>query len=466
MSDIWGTDGGVYLGFGSKETTGDPPPMSSPLCYVGDRHIVTIGPNGSGKTRRLLLPNLARLNKWSMLVVDPKGELAMMTARHRLAAGSDVIFLNPFNLFGMKSTGFNPVAALDPGTAEQPGEDFADDALGLAEAIIRVEGKDPHWGQAAQELIAALIMYVRLTEKSPGAGSLAEVRRLLGLSPPEFRDTIRDIMIAGIRHDWEELTSKVGRFAEISPQNNEMNSVLSTALTQTRWLDSRPIKNDLSGGTYDFSQMKQRPVTVYLILPARRLVTHSTWLRLMITSIVQPLMKDTRAAKVPVLLMLDEYFPLARGGFSVIEDNMAMFRGFGLKLWTVFQDLSQAIRLYGNSWESFVANAGVLQSYAPQDIVTANYLSERTGKTSRDLLNWSQGAQAGAQSSGGTISLSKTQTPLMLPQDLRNMDNGFFVMFSHKAKGTIAGYTPYPNKLAGMEQIMRLDPAEQPAVAP
>jgi type IV secretory pathway TraG/TraD family ATPase VirD4 len=178
MSNVWGRNGGVYLGFGSDETSGPAPPLDAPLCYVGDRHIVSIGPNGSGKTRRLLLPNLVRLHEWSILVVDPKGELAAMTAGHRLEAGSDVVFLNPFNVFGMGSNGFNPIAALDPGTPKQPGDDFPDDALGLAEAMIRVSAKDPHWGQAAQELIAALIMYVRLTEKKPGEGSLRDVRAL------------------------------------------------------------------------------------------------------------------------------------------------------------------------------------------------------------------------------------------------------------------------------------------------
>jgi type IV secretion system protein VirD4 len=227
------------------------------------------------------------------------------------------------------------------------------------------------------------------------------------------------------------------------------------------------MKADLAQGDYDFSLMKQRPVTVYLILPARRMATHSTWLRLMIASIVQPLMKDVTKARVPVLFMLDEYFAMARGGFSIIEDNMAMFRGYGIKLWTVFQDLSQAIRLYGETWESFVANAGVLHSFAPQDLVTADYLSKRTGQAGRNIMNWSQVSEAGVQTAKGNINLSQTPMPLMLPQNLRNMDAGFSVMFSHKAKGTIPGYAPFPteleNMIEGMAAINARDPENAPA---
>lgn len=34
--------------------------------------------------------------------------------------------------------------------------------------------------------------------------------------------------------------------------------------------------------------------------------------------------------------------------------------------------------------------------------------------------------------------------PLMLPQDIRNMDDGYTVLFSHRIKGTARAYLPYP----------------------
>ena len=44
---IWGVNGGIGLGIGVD---------GKPLPYVGDRHICLIGPNGTGKTKRLLIP--------------------------------------------------------------------------------------------------------------------------------------------------------------------------------------------------------------------------------------------------------------------------------------------------------------------------------------------------------------------------------------------------------------------------
>jgi type IV secretion system protein VirD4 len=196
-------------------------------------------------------------------------------------------------------------------------------------------------------------------------------------------------------------------------------------------------------------------------LPARRLGTHATWLRVMIASIIQPLLKDTRRPKVPVLLVLDEYPALAAGGFAVIEKNMAMFRGFGIKLWTVWQDLAQAERLYGKGWESFVANAGVLQSFAPQDVVTAEHLSKlmpltvmRSEAENRSFDGSADGKPAAEKHS---LNTSEQGMPLMLPQHLRNMDDGFSILFSYKLKGPARAFFPY--KVTGLDEIYARDPS-------
>ena len=180
--------------------------------------------------------------------------LAAMTAKHRADHGSQVVRLNPFNAFDLGSDGFNPVASLDTAS-----DDFADDAMGLAEAMIRVEGREPHWSQSAQDLVCALIMYVRLVLPNP---SLADVRTLLGQGSDDFRRTVlaREIEYAGrtipgmiataIIRDCPELETKASRFGDITPDNRELTSIMSAALTQTRWLDSRPVKADLAKGAF------------------------------------------------------------------------------------------------------------------------------------------------------------------------------------------------------------------------
>ena len=76
------------------------------------------------------------------MVVDPKGELYAITSDYRRTV-SDVIVLNPFNVLDFGSDGFNPLDTLDPKSPT-----FYDDAAALGEALIQVEGNDPHWGES------------------------------------------------------------------------------------------------------------------------------------------------------------------------------------------------------------------------------------------------------------------------------------------------------------------------------
>ena len=80
--------------------------------------------------------------------------------------------LNPFNVLGLGSAGFNPLAALDPASAN-----FYDDAAALGEALINIEGKDPHWSQSAQGLLVALLMWEKI--KNGDAANLENVRAML-----------------------------------------------------------------------------------------------------------------------------------------------------------------------------------------------------------------------------------------------------------------------------------------------
>ena len=501
MANLWATNGGVYVGFKADSTEGKPPSLRTALRYAEDRHNCSIAPNRTGKTKRFVLPALFDLTGWSIVVNDIRGDLCAMTEAHRRAAGNIVIKLNPFNVLDLGSDGFNPIQSLELN------DDFPDDALQLAEAVIRVEGKEPHWSQAAQELIAALIMYVRIVIPD---GSFADVRALLGYddrgirrlvlggrntdprqyemfqddpgsvpkgyTPPfQYNDKLYPGILAAARiHKWPEMAVKAARFGDINPENRELHGVLSTCLTQTRWLDSRAVKRDLSRNPFDFAVMKNRPVTVFLILPADRLGTHSSWLRLIIASILRKLMRDARKAKVPTLLAFDEYAALAGSsgygaddaadGFPVVARNMPMLAGFSIKLWTIWQDLAQAEKIYGKGFESFLSNAGVVQFFAPQDITTAEYISKRSGQRTVALGSRGESLSPGPGMPGGvqrseSANLSYIPMPLMLPQDARNMDPGFSIIFTHLDKGAIRSYAPYPTELPHLRSICALDPS-------
>ena len=54
--------------------------------------------------------------------------------------------------------------------------------------------------------------------------------------------------------------------------------------------------------------------------------------------------------------------------------------GYGLQLWPILQDMSQLKDLYGARANTFVANAGVLQTFGVNDFETAKWLSQMIGR--------------------------------------------------------------------------------------
>lgn len=397
-----------------------------PLDYAGERHLIVFGPNGSGKGTRFLVPTLLTVKDRSILVIDPKGELAAITADYRRSLG-DVVILNPFDVLGLGSDGFNPLAMLD---ASSPF--FYDDAAALGEALIRTEGKDPHWGESAQGLVVGLLMWEKI--KKGDAATLGHVRTML-TEPDEFesyvdeeggrhRDQTKGLRITAadmIAEGGPIIASLASRFTE---QTNELASIRSTADTQTRWMLSPPVSADLAKNGIDFRRLKEKPTTVYLILPAQNMRTHAVWLRLVIVTALRALY---RAGGTRTLFLIDEMPAL--GHLGPLEDAFGLVRGFKVQIAGVCQDLTQLKALYSDRWESFLANAGAILGFAPNDLTTAKWMSERAGVATFMAPSSSHQTPSGRGGGNETASLAPISRAVYLPQELMSFAEGTGLLF-------------------------------------
>ena len=90
------------------------------LRHRTDKHLLTLAPNRAGKGVSAIIPNLLT---WpgSVLVIDPKGENAVVTARRRQAMGQAVHVLDPWGITGLARASFNPLLALAPDSADLAG---------------------------------------------------------------------------------------------------------------------------------------------------------------------------------------------------------------------------------------------------------------------------------------------------------------------------------------------------------
>jgi type IV secretion system protein VirD4 len=372
-------DKGIYLGH-YLDRNGR---VREPVYYPGTIHGCLIGPNGSGKGTGLIINNIASLRR-SLFIIDPKGEAAAITARARAKLGR-VLIINPFNVLAadlphLKDHGFNPLAAIDPCH-----DNFIDDATETGISLVKEQGDSNarFFSGSAQDFVSMLVGHECVI--NPKKANLGNVRRML--TEPLARNesgadigllkTIREIS----RSHCEPLKFKAGRFLAATRSNMD---IVSTAINETRFLDSPPIRRSLCGPGFDWDAMKREIITCYLILPADRLESHANYLRLIVTSALRTLLRSPPGdALPPVLFLLDEFAQLDY--LPPVEKAMGIARGFGVQLLPVLQDLNQLNALYKDRWQSFIANAGFISALAPRDMFTAKYLSDLCGKQKRNV---------------------------------------------------------------------------------
>jgi type IV secretion system protein VirD4 len=409
--------------------------------YGGERHILLFGPNGSGKGTRFLMPNLLQMQNCSLVVIDPKGELAAVTAPYRRTIG-EVVIINPFGVLAdrpgyadLKSDGYNPLRALDPASPS-----YNADASWLAEALVTVEGSDPHWTRSARKLVAGLIMHVRLRDGEHA--SLATVRQLLTEPILEARDGqpsagIPNTALDMLQSPLPALRAKAGQFTR---WNREVESIVSTADTQTEALDDAEIAADLGKPGLDFRELKKRPITVYLILPPDMMERHGRWLRLLISSALRGVMRLRERNDMRVFFLMDEFAAL--GHLSIVETTWALVRGYGIQLVPVLQDLNQLKSLYEQRWETFIGQAGALVAFGPNDLTTADWMSRRAGDKTELVKGYSTSGETAPEGRSEGMSYQQTRLPVLPAHELFDTPEGHGYVWLANMANHVPVYLP------------------------
>lgn len=359
----------------------------TPLGVMDDRHMMTVAGSRAGKGRGVIVPNML-LYAGSVLATDPKGELAALTARHRAQRLKQAVhILDPFGVTPERlrpwRAAFNPLAGLSAG--DDPA--IVGNAAMIADALVVAGGKDPHWDESARAFIEGLLLHVATWPAYDGNRHMVTVRRLLARGA-EGHDPDTFAPVHSMRLLEDEMRANGAAFGIVQSAaadffdrpDNERDSVLSTARRHLKFLDLPELAGVLEGHDFELADLKSGAVTVYLCLPARHMDTCSRWLRLFVNLTLQAMESTPGRPALPVLFCLDEFHIL--GPMRQIETAAAQIAGFGVKLWPVLQDLGQLKALYGERWETFMGNAGVLQFFGNNDLTTLEWISKRLGKTS------------------------------------------------------------------------------------
>lgn len=398
-----------------------------PLHYTGERHLLTVAPTRSGKGVSTIIPNLLTY-PGSVLVIDPKGENAILTAERR-GKLSRTFVLDPWGITGKPVSRFNPLDLLKPGSPT-----LIEDATLIAEALIVREtgGNAQHFSEQASDLVKGLLLHLATT---PGEkATLGRLRVILTGSTTD----LTKIAIAMSKSAHPVVKSAASQIA--GKNEKEWLSIVSTAQRNTHFLDSPALQQNLAASDFSFADLKgDSPVSIYLVLPVDRLSSHNRWLRMLLALGVAVIARTPKKPKRPVYFLLDEM--AAVGRLPIIEDAFGLMAGMGLMLHAIFQDLSQAQRVYGEGWQTFVGNAGAIQLFGTRDLITAEYFSKLIGTTTRIVRSTStstgstsgSGTQGSSTNSGSSVSYAPTGRPLLFPDELMRMDAGAQIVLIENA---------------------------------
>lgn len=477
--------GSLYMGRFTDEDGHDTP---HELFYHGDRHLLTIGPQRSGKGAGLIIPNLATVRK-SMLVLDAKGELAAITAEKRRLMGSKIVIFNPFQHLidthpRLVGQSYNPLAGLDWRSPR-----FVDDAKALASAmVLQRQASNPFFDSAARQLVAFLIMWVCFSHSrkkeeydhrkndaidaefrnhaptreqvadfierydrayqnpkkhpdlgdvrkwlSEGVGAEGKGRREKAIGITKLCRTIRDDDPT-LEDDPERgvpavIKDLANRFA--AQPTDGMRDVVSTAQEQLGFLyGSDSVVEWLSGETFDFRSMRDTFTTVYVILPSEEMSDYPALARIVIGMAFRQLQSAVSSRMGSVVFLLDEFLQLGR--MEKLLGSYDQAAGLGVQLWPIVQHFARFKAIYGPEWENFVSGAGMISSFVSGDVGTAQELARLCGQMTIHVPS----ANGGSHMQG---------TGLTLYDDLLRMQEGETLLFKRGAERDVPG-VPFPFK--------------------
>ncbi|WP_081648145.1 type IV secretory system conjugative DNA transfer family protein [Pseudomonas sp. G5(2012)] len=376
-----------------------------------DRHILTVAGSRSGKSVGLI-SNLL-FYPGSILATDPKGELADITADKRAALGQKIYVVDPFGVSSKAVSkyraSYNPMSILKTGS-----ETFLEDAALIAESIVvqSADQKDPHWDESAKNFIEGVIIHVATYPLHDQERHLIKVRELikraLWVEPGAEEDSEaeqatyllrEEMMFNGYQLQDDPKTEDIGSAVMAAAldfygkKGAELSGVHSTVNRHTKFLDYSAFRKVLKEHDFDLSALKSNPagVSIYLCFPATRIEIARRWMRIFINQLLDTMEREKTVPPAPVLACLDE-FPVL-GYMKQLETASGLIASFGVKLWVILQDWSQGKALYGERWETFAGNAGIMQFFGNNDLATTEYISKLLGKTQVEVARTGEVAQ-------------------------------------------------------------------------
>jgi len=366
--------------FGDPDRTPDNG-FVDPILMEGEGHLLTIAPTGAGKGIGCIIPALLR-HTGPAIVVDPKGENAMVTARRRREMGHEVVVIDPMGVTGCDAGMLNPLDIIDPHDASG-----VDTTAALVMAMLPSSldsEKNRFWINRGRQLLTAVALHV-VTDLPESERTLAKMRECvneMAANPAVYGQRFQTS-----RHP--EVRMIDGNLRIGAPET--LGSIISFAQEGVDFLRGPQIQQATARTSFALDGVTRGdPLTIYIVLPPHLLESHGRILRLWISMLLTLVMRRRSRPARPTLFILDEAAQL--GELAELRTAITLLRGYGLQTWSFWQDVSQVRHLYPLDWQTMVNNCRVVQSFGPNNLNAATDMTRLVGFLSPErFLNLERG---------------------------------------------------------------------------
>ena len=399
-------------------------------------HSLIIGTTRSGKGQTFVMPMIRHIAmsqaKHSMVINDPKGEIAENCTAMLRENGYKVVFLNLRDT-NMSSL-WNPLQkAIDEyKKARDNNEDLdktIDEVQSLATVFTADEQSQPIWPESAKSLLVAMILY--LLEKGYDDGNLANVSMysIYNLFV-EFGTENEVQVVNGAKQSVNALDSLFkslprGSAAKASYATSRFSegdcraSIFTTLSSDISIFGSDSgISRLTSGNQINFEELAdpEHPMAIIIIVPDEKKNRHviaSLFVNQCYNALVDYANRFT-GQKLPqrVHFILDEFGNMVN--IPDMDTKITVGAGRNLLFDLFVQDLNQLDTKYGNAAKTIRSNTGNLIYINSLDVDTNKYFSSALGDRTIEYTTYSGDLHSFLSHQSGSVD----GVPLIRPEDL------------------------------------------------
>lgn len=342
------------------------------LHLEGDAPLITFGGAGTGKLTTVISRIMCTVQDRSMIVLDPRGEIAATFMPALARHGIEAFLWNPYRLHGLPSHHCNPLDPIDPRTST-----FHADCKLAARALVTVTSKSDgkYFEQRGSGWVEAIIKF---DAEVFGQTNLANLMRVINVVEGDAKNwaTFLEAMLTSTFEDVRRTAGEMITKQQDSPR--EFGSVMGEIYASLSFLDDPVLRASLENPDFsleDVCNSSSRKI-VFLMIPAEYLHQSAACLRQFFTACM--LYKSRAPGSRRLLMLIDEAAQL--GPFQALQQLYTYGRGIGIQPWTFWQDIGQIGHNFGaTGTDTFLASAQMRQFLGTRDYNTARLISNMLG---------------------------------------------------------------------------------------